>query len=313
MKINKVGGKMIKRRKNNTPNVRKLYRVKKVELDENHIYTCLIKECVFIVDTIKKIFVVDITKMSDENIKFLFDNFQDFQLKLLADDYFKGEELIKAGAFPYSYSMDLIFSYDQNRDYNINKSEIESDMNFAFKHFLTKDETVTYLAKEHLGQNFNRKKLIKVSGSPLVISSFNYINGNNASGKTRLITDISKSLKAPVYSMDDISLNLESRIKNKENVKRYLYYFTGSSEFDEYSDYQKYMYRLSQILEFSAQQKKPVLLDDLRWNALDNRSQIKLVDGLFQYSNNKESVVLTGCDRTQLIKRRVYKPNIIEL
>lgn len=73
------------------------------------------------------------------------------------------------------------------------------------------------------------------------------------------------------------------------------------------------MYRLSQILEFSAQQKKPVLLDDLRWKALDNRSQIQLVDGLFHYSNNNESVVLTGCDRTQLIKRRVYNPNIIEL
>lgn len=204
---------MIKRIKNITSNIRKLYRVKKVGLDENHSYTCIIKENIYNGDTVKKSFIVDITKMSDENVQLLFDNFQDFQLKLLADDYFKGEELIKAGAFPYSYSMDLIFSYDQNRDYNINKSGIESDMNFAFKHFLTKEEITTYLAKEHFGPNFDRKKLIKVSNSPLIISSFNYINGNNGSGKTKLITDISKSLKAPVYSMDDISLSLESKIK----------------------------------------------------------------------------------------------------
>ena len=265
-------------------------------------------------EIIKKIFVVDIRTMSDELIKSLFDDFTEFQRVVLSDDFYMRGELEEKNLFTYSYYMDLVFLYDPNRKYYINKYYITRfDMQFALKHFMTEDELKLFLNRCYPTKNLNKEILVELKDKVVKLNHFNYIHGSNGSGKSVLLKEISGNLKVPTFSMDNTDLNLENYIINKDYVKKYLRQLTGLYDVSNYSDYEKYVHRMAQILEFSREHNNIVLLDDLRWDALDSRNKIDLIDTLFDYSLNNERVVITGCNQRANIKRMVYKSNIIDL
>lgn len=264
-------------------------------------------------EIIKKIFIVDIRTMSDELINSLFDDFTEFQRIVLSDDFFKRGVLEEKNLFTYSYYMDLVFLYDPNRKYNINKYKIMYNVDFAMKHFMTEAELKIFLKRNYPTKNLDRETLIELKDKIVKLNHFNYIHGNNGSGKTMLLKEISDTLKVPMFSMDNIDLNLENYIINKDYVKKYLRQLTGLYEVNNYSNYEKYVHRMAQILEFSREHNNMVLLDDLRWDSLDSRNRLNLIDTLFDYSLNNEGVVITGCNQKENIKRRVYKANIINL
>ena len=264
-------------------------------------------------EIIKKIFVVDIRTMKSELIDSLFSDFEEFQRIILGKDFFNRSVLEEKNLFTYSYYMDLVFLYDKNRKYNIEKYKILYDIDFAMKHFMTEDELIVFLNRKYPTKNLNKEILVELKDKVIKLNHFNYINGNNGSGKTVLLKSISNEIKVPMFSMDNIDLNLENYIASKEYIKKYLKQLTGSSEINQYSDYEKYVYRMAQILEFSREHNNMVLLDDLRWDALDSRNRLNLIDTLFDYSLNNEGVVITGCNQSGNVKRRVYKSNIIKL
>lgn len=264
-------------------------------------------------EIIKKVFIVDIRTMSDELINSLFDDFTEFQRVVLSNDFYMRGELEEKKLFPYSYYMDLVFLYDPNRKHNINKFRIMYDIDFALKHFMTEDELKIFLNRNYPTKNLNKQMLLELRDRKVKLNHFNYIHGINGSGKTMLLKDISNTLKVPMFSMDNIDLNLENYIINKDYVKKYLRQLTGLYEVNNYSNYEKYVYRMAQILEFSREHNNMVLLDDLRWDSLDSRNRLNLIDALFDYSLNNEGVVITGCNQKANIKRKVYKSNIIEL
>lgn len=279
---------------------------------EKH-YEYFIKDIKVNEEVIKKIFVIDIRNMSDKNIHYLINNFEEFQEVVLANDFFSISSPKNKDKFNYRYNMDLILLYDKIRKYNIDRTPVLYNMEYAFKKFMTIEELKNYLNRDYKGINFDKEKLIELKNGILKLKRYNYINGLNGSGKTILLNEIANSLNVPAFSMNDISLDLTNNIQNKENIKKYLYQLTGSYDVKKYSDYEKYIHRLAQVLEFSSEQNNMLLLDDLRWGSLDQRNKINLIDTLFDYSVNNEGVVITGCSEINNIKRRIYKANIINL
>lgn len=264
-------------------------------------------------EIIKKIFIVDIRTMPDELIAEMIDDFTEFQRVVLSDDFYRRGELEEKNLFTYSYYMDLVFLYNPNRKYKIKKFDILYDPDFALKHFMTEDELQAFLKRNYPTKNLNKETLVELKDKVIKLNHFNYIHGNNGSGKTILLKEISEQIKVPMFSMDNVGLNLENYISDKDNFRKYLKQLTGQYEIFGYSDYGKYINRLAQILEFSREHNNMVLLDDLRWGALDSKNKLNVIDTLFDYSLNNEGIVITGCNQRANIKRRVYKSNIIEL
>ena len=122
-----------------------LSNLKKLELlikenmrDVSYLYDYNLKEIKVNNAKTKKIYICDIRNMPDAQLKVLFDNFWQFKKNLLADDFFKH--------LFYSINMDLIFLYDKNRKYNINRNQILYDMDYSFKYFMDEEELNYYLS-----------------------------------------------------------------------------------------------------------------------------------------------------------------------
>lgn len=276
-------------------------------------YDYFIKEIKINDEIIGKIFIIDIRTMSDEEIENIFNNFNKFQSMILENDFFNRFKSSQNDQFTYSFNLKLIFLYDENRKYNINKHNILYDMNYGLKDFMTKSELQMLLNKEYLSEKIDKEILIELKNRILKLESFNYIHGKNGVGKTRLLNDISSSINIPIFSMNDINLNLEDYISDKDNIQNYMYQLARIHKKDEYNDFQKYIYRLAQILQFSKEKNNIILLDDLRWRSLSDRIRINIIDTLFEYSCDNEPVVITGCNQKDIIKRKIYKANIIDL
>jgi len=176
---------------------------------------------------------------------------------------------------------------------------------------MNEEEFNKYLTKQNTYNNLNKEVLLDLKGKLLKLNHFNYIVGDNGSGKTRLLNEISDYLKQPIYSLDNFNLDLLDKIKNKEHINKFFSSLTGDTSL--YGSFNNYAYRLSQILEYSLENNNIVLLDDLRWNGLDNLNLVKVVNLLKDYSYENTPVVLTSCDKSKWMKRKVYNANIINL
>ena len=263
-------------------------------------------------DILKKYFIIDIRNLTKDKIDYMFENFDELQRVLLSDsflDYHEIEE--KNNLSTYPYNLELIFLENKERNYNINKYDVLYNTDYALKSFMTEEELKKLLTKEFSFKNIDKDRLLTLKERIIKLSHFNFIYGDNSSGKTKLLNEISKKICMPIFSMDNFDLNIEREIQDINGIKNIMYNLSGTYDIDKYSDYSKYIYRLSQVLEFSKEHNNIVLLDDLRWSSLDSRNYIKLINGLAEYSYEHTPVVLTGCQGSKLIKRKVYKSNII--
>lgn len=263
-------------------------------------------------DLLKKYFIIDVRTLPKEKIKYIFDNFEEIQRIILSDYFLDYHDIeIKNTLSTYPFNLELIFLINKEENYNIDKYKFLYNMDYALKSFMTEDELLNLLNKEYTFKNIDNEKLLKLKDRVIKLNHFNYIQGNNGTGKTKILNEISKQLYVPVFSMNDLGLNLEREIENIDSLKSIIYNLTDNYELDKCSDYGKYIYRLSQILQFSKEHNNIVLLDDLRWNSLDSRNKIKLINTLADYSYEYNPIVLTGYEEGGLIKKKVYKSNII--
>lgn len=259
----------------------------------------------------RKSFIFDIRNMEDNQLKAIFDNYQYFQEQFCSKHYFRD---YSPYAFNFKNNMEIIFLYDDATKIE-NQYEIMYDMNYMVKKFMTMDELKQYLEKSFAMARFYNTERVVIEGKTYELNRFNYLYGLNGSGKTVLVNKMAHKLKVPVFNANQQDLDLINYIKRKECIKQYLYSLTGSYDVGNYSNYEKYVHRLSQILEFTREHGNILLLDDLNWGGLDNLSKIRLVDTLFEFAINNENVLVTGAldEVKTLVKARTYNSNIIEL
>jgi len=268
---------------------------------------------VFLIDleTFRKSFIFDLRNMEDEQLNAIFNNYQYFQEEFCSNQYFRD---YSPYLFNFKNNMEIIFLYDDNSKIR-NQYDIMYDMNYMLKKFMTMDELKQYLEKNFSSARFANIQRVVVDDKTYGLTRFNYLYGLNGSGKTAFVNKIANKLKVPVFNANQHDLDLINYIKRKECIKQYLYSLTGSYDVGNYSNYEKYVHRLSQILEFTREHGNILLLDDLNWASLDNLSTIRLIDTLFEFAINNENVLVTGAldDVKSLVKARTYNSNIIEL
>lgn len=224
----------------------------------------------------RKYFIVDIRNLTDEEVKNIFLNFITFQNKFLGEEYFKNAD--------YSCNMMLYFLCNDNK--KIDKfviNTINNNMSYAYKDFIVESDLARVLNNsedielKEINSNFS------YNGKDFTLGRFNLINGINGSGKTRMLNEISRFYETPIFNM-------------------------GTSDF--------YFDKLNMAIQYCIDNKIMLLLDDMVWKSLNDRDIIKTIDILFNYSKKYNTkTVITSSDNkaTNLIKKRVYKPNIIEL
>lgn len=263
-------------------------------------------------DIIKKYFIIDTRNLQKEKIQYVFENFREIQEKILSDYFYEHYKLEKNNSLStYPFNLELIYLVDEKQKYDIYKYGFLYNMEYALKSIMNESELLNLLNKEYSFKNLDKEILLTLKDRVIKLNHFNYIQGDNGSGKTMMLKEISKILDVRMFSLEDRSLNLENKIEDVESLNSIIYSLTGSYELDEYSDYSKYISRLSQILEFSKENNNVVLLDDLRWLSLDSRNRVKLKNALADYSYEYCPIVITGYKQAEEIKRKVYKPNII--
>lgn len=266
-------------------------------------------------EVFRKYLVIDIRKMSDDEVNSIFSDFSSFNCQLLENYYFSSE--IKKENFDYRKNIMVLFVYSPDRKYPIDKHEALYNMEYAFKKFVTEEELADIISKSSIEIDYS--KIISFSNNGFsLLPGFNLIYGSNGSGKSRLLFDFYNNLKnVPMYNMDNWHLNLagNGRIKDYSLVEMYLNRLNEFNRDIEKTAIGNYLYRLSQILSYSKEQNNVVLLDNLCWGSLDDRNTINVLDTLFEYSCDNTPVVVTSCQNNikKLVRNRIYNPNIIDV
>ena len=129
---------------------------------------------------------------------------------------------------------------------------------------------------------------IVYNNKEITLNSYNFIFGKD-NDNTSLMRSISQLYGYPVFKLNN---------------------FNGVFLNDKTS----YLINLKHIIEFCKIKNIPLLLDNIDWNTFDVNDQLRIIDEAF-YLSMRKKVILTGSEKyvKELIKTRIYKPNIIEI
>lgn len=249
----------------------------------------------------KKHYIVDIRKLSENDIKIIFDNFDNLQAQFLSKSYFLKK-----------FNIMLYILHDKKQTHEIYKKQILNNYDFALKKFITEEELNNVLKYDNDMKLSHQTKIdVNCNNKHIsIIDGFNLIYGPNNSGKTSYLKAFSTLLECPIFNMNDKNLTL-----NIDNTNQYLQEllntFNLNIEKEFPSNIEQYFYRLSQIIAYCKINNIPLLLDDLGWNSLDTKNKLELINTLFEFSKENTTIV-TACqnDVKKMIKRHIYKPNI---
>lgn len=255
----------------------------KYDLDSNGAYKSVlvpyyIKEEKINNITLKKNIIVDIRNI-DYNI--LFENYKDFQEKLLSPYFYNNSRNTNTPD-----NIRLYFLCKDNNEY-INRNDITNDKTYALKYFI-KESDLSQIKEGNINI-LPSKEIINVDGHEIELSNFNLIYGLNDSGKTKMIKSISNIMNVPLFDINFFNKIYLTDSKNRLN-------------------------NLKNIINYCELNRLPLLIDNIFWDSFSFRNKIKIVDDLYDYSL-KEKVVVTGFnDSTKsLIKSYTHNPNIINV
>lgn len=270
----------------------------------------------------RKYFIVDIRNL--DRYKVIVDNFHDFQGEFFDKEYwYSGKE-----EFSYVNNMMLYFLCDKDKKYDIDKYSILNNFEYAFKEFITEDDLEGIMKNEGDFSLEDKEIIITGKNKDIVLNRFNLITGKNGSGKTTMLKEIADYCNSPIFEIGVNSFGiyfgkptngfvLDKYIKMSELTTCDMKFYDNGSFYDKYfykPSLERYFYKLNKVMSCCSSYDVPLLLDELGFYYLDDRNQIKLIDALFEYSNNHD-VVIADCKNQikKLVKNRVYKSNIIEL
>ena len=229
----------------------------------------------------RKIFIIDIRGLN--RCEEIFENFDNFQTQLLADEYYS---LPRDTQYPIILS--LYFLNDSNK--LVNPGRILHNYNYALKNFIDSEEFNKIMDQEDNLIVPNRNSSYIYDEKKIQTSNFNLLYGLNGSGKTLFLKYISSKNDIPLFM-------LNQKYDDKEKL------LSSSSQ---------YLENLSHIVNYCHTRNIPLLLDDLSWYSFDGRNQIKIIDTLYEYSHYNDVFFTSSQDNIkQLVKRRSQNPNII--
>lgn len=232
----------------------------------------------------RKYFIIDIRNWNSDVIFEVFNNFANFQYNLLVDEFFSNSNKT------YPVNLMLYFLIDENRDYDIDEETIKNNFRYAFKDFINYEQFLQITRKPNLYVP-QRQAIYMYNGERIEINNFNLIFGPNNRGKTNLLKFIAEESDLPLFNLY-LDLN-SSKI------------LTSATE---------RLNNLKQIMDYCYNQNSPLLLDDMGWNAFDERNKVKIINQLYDYSHDN-NVIFTSAQQAikSLVKKRSHKPNIIDL
>lgn len=231
-----------------------------------------------------KYIIIDIRNWNQDVIFEIFNDFADFQHSLLFDEFYSNSNKM------YPVNLMLYFLIDENRDYEIDEEAIKNNFAYAFKDFINHEQFLQITRKSNLYVT-QRQTIYVYNSEQIEINNFNLIFGSNGRGKTNLLKFIAKEGNLPLFCL--------SRDLNSKRI------LTSATE---------RLNNLTQIMDYCRDQNSPLLLDDMWWNAFDERNKVKIINQLYDYSHDN-NVIFTSAQQSvkSLVKRRSHKPNIIDL
>lgn len=262
-----------------------------------YIYKVVINGSVF-----RKNFVVDLTKFNSGELEKFFRYFDAFNSEMGGTYNYNTDD-------KYRWNNNLIMVYDDRiKDFiNNYKYKVIENYDYFLKKFITVDvfnkmkDSVISLKRESMF--LNNKSFYK--------NGLNLIYGCNGSGKTLLLKELEKNLNLKIFNLDSKN-NYD--IENTYEFNNYYELLTSNYYKGKLTSIDNIYYMLSVGLAYGDINNCMVLFDDMCWGGIDSQNIINIVDNLNNYSYSN-GVVVTACQShiKQLIKRRVYEPNIIDL
>ena len=216
------------------------------------------------------------------------------------------------------WNLNLIFVIDEKFD----KSNLKYESNFRYvrKRFVHKEDLEAFLPEKDSSASIIADHSIAYNDTVRRLGRFNLISGDNGSGKSMLLKQLSKETGEPIYcfSTDDDIPHSDSW----HHARAYFNQLWGISQYETLdsimvstSSATRTLAKMACALEESDRVNRPlVLLDDIPWGRLDSQRTLNIIETLDNYSM-KRPVVLTSFRENvkELMAKRVYGPNIINL
>lgn len=246
---------------------------------------------------IKRYFVIDLVEHPElESI--IFPNFSKFQDCIFAEVYYTQRNL----------PLYLLFVSDKKR------YDVIYNLKYTLKFFVTEKELEDLVTKSSsdLYVPMNDKSFV-YDNQEYVLNKLNYIYGGNGSGKSQMLRTIAKEYDEVLYSIEDDAIS--PNLCDESSMRKYYELLTNKKEC--YSSSDKMFQKISILLaRYQEYQNRLLLMDDIFWGRLDPYNRVKLIEVLNDYAIESENSIITcGVQENvgNTIKRRCYKPNIIEL
>lgn len=257
----------------------------------------------------------EIKKMVEEKF---FANFNESQTLSFSEEYFNSPEEL-------NNNIHLIFIIDDM----LSKEYTEKENNFEYvrKRFIKSTDLLMFLNTLNYADFSNYISEFYFQDKLYILKRFNYIHGNNGSGKTQIMKVISEQFELPLYSPNVYNKKTFEDLKkmiSKIDINRLKFYykslwsFSSSKELDTElscikSDVELSIIYIASILTEQEREKNSILLiDDIYWNKFDDLRTLNIIDTLDTFSNPAVITGFNDCTKG-LVKRKVFDANIIEL
>lgn len=248
----------------------------------------------------KRYFIVDLRMLDEELINNLLEKFDDFQENsFIVGEYYREPRCV----------LFLYFLCDEKLKFDWRTKNIKYNIHYAYKDFVTEKDLAIILKRtinRTLETRLSRMAMVNFKHQDILLNNFNLLYGGNGSGKTMFLKEIAKQANINMYSMLDTSLDFPNFL---DEYRQYMQTILGNCHNKE-----EYFERLIRIIGNARNNNVPLLLDDVGSCGLDVLNRLKEMDILADASYDN-LIVIASCKREikNLVRARVYKPNIIEM
>lgn len=243
----------------------------------------------------KKFYVIDLCKLSIEEIETIFADFDTIQDDLVRDDYFN----------KVAHNLYIYFLYDDKSKIASIAHSATRDIRYAFKQLVTRKELGLIIDNNCDRVISDSKETISINNKKIITDNFNLLYARNGVGKTVLLNELGEYYGVTPANM--MIIPEEMKINSRDSL--YLQSFISERE----NKYMYFLYLMS-IIRKARNNYTPILIDNLCWTALDDINQIKVATILNEASLDNKVFVTSSQEKTKkLIKATTYNPNIIEL
>lgn len=256
-------------------------------------------------------------KMIDLVEKSMFDDFSATQEELFGGEFLCIDANLRK-------NMHLVFITKGEVPYEMKK--VEKDFQYIRKSFIKDKDFLDCLNTFDCAELSDYFCSFNFQEYTYYLNRFNYIHGNNGSGKTTMMREMAKQFNVPLYDPTIFDRktfdSLRQKINSMDKQVLELYYkrlwgFSSYKGIDldrlsTFSNSELVMLSIATSLVIQEQSKSLLLVDSIPWMTFDDIRKLNLLETL---NSSSTPVVITGFNEAtrKLIKSKVVNANIIEL